>query len=257
MLIQELSGFNNAEFILHLNEPIEPSKLIMIQNQLALYLESKIPIQYILGYSYFYQRKFMVNRNVLIPRPETEELVAIVIDTCQQLFNNQELNVVDIGTGSGAIAVTLKKECENMNITATDISLPALEQAKVNAEIHHADITFLFGNMLEPLIEKKLKFDVIISNPPYIDPNEDVDVMVANNEPHIALYADHQGMEFYEMILKDASKILNQSSVIAFEHGYAQKDLMITLISRYLPHAEYQILKDLNGKDRITIIINR
>lgn len=257
ILIQELSGFDDAEYILHLNEEIEQEKLKLIEAKLALYLEQRVPIQYILGYSYFYQRKFLVNHNVLIPRQETEELVDNVIKMCYKIFGKSEISVVDVGTGSGAIAVTLKKECNNMKVAATDISLTALEQAKKNAQIHSTNIDFFAGDMLEPLLERNLKFDVIVSNPPYIADNEKVDDIVKNNEPHIALYANNNGMEYYEKILKNADKILNKPGLIAFEHGYWQSNLMIRLIKTFFPIAEYEIVKDLNGKERMTLIINR
>lgn len=257
ILVQELSGFDDAEYILHLNEEIEQEKLKQIEIKLAIYLEQRVPIQYILGYSYFYQRKFSVNHNVLIPRQETEELVDNVIKMCYKIFGKREINVVDVGTGSGAIAVTLKKECNNMKVTATDISLNALEKAKINAQIHSANIDFFAGDMLEPLLERNLKFDVIVSNPPYIAENEEVDDIVKNNEPHLALYANNNGMECYEKILKNANKILNKPGLIAFEHGYWQSDLLIRLIKTYFPIAEYEVIKDINKKDRMTIIINR
>lgn len=240
-----------------MNEEIEPEKFKLIEIKLAIYLEQRVPIQYILGYSYFYRRKFSVNHNVLIPRQETEELVDNVIKMCYKIFGKREINVVDVGTGSGAIAVTLKKECNNMKVTATDISLTALEQAKINAQIHSTNIDFFAGDMLEPLLERNLKFDVIVSNPPYIAENEEVDDIVKNNEPHLALYANNNGMECYEKILKNANKILNKPGLIAFEHGYWQSDLLIRLIKTYFPIAEYEVIKDINKKDRMTIIINR
>lgn len=240
-----------------MNEEIDQEKLKLIEIKLAIYLEQRVPIQYILGYSYFYRRKFLVNHNVLIPRQETEELVDNVIKMCYKIFGKRKINVVDVGTGSGAIAVTLKKECNNMKVTATDISLTALEQAKINAQIHSANIDFFAGDMLEPLLERNLKFDVIVSNPPYIAENEEVDDIVKNNEPHLALYANNNGMECYKKILKNANIILNKPGLIAFEHGYWQSDLLIRLIKTYFPIAEYEVIKDLNKKDRMTIMINR
>ncbi len=199
----------------------------------------------------------MVNSNVLIPRQETEELVSILITMYHKIFLDEQINLVDIGTGSGSIAVTMKKECPNINVFATDISHEAILQAKTNANLHQANITFLQGNMLEPLLDNHLKFDIIVSNPPYIDKNEFVDEIVKNNEPHLALYAKNNGMEFYEIILKNAHVVLNKQNIIAFEHGVNQKEAMIELIKKYYPNSEYQILKDLNGKDRMTLIINR
>lgn len=221
------------------------------------YIVEGLPVQHIIGYSYFYGYKFVVNNNVLIPRPETEELVSYVLSAYDEVFNQKTVKVVDVGTGSGAIAVALTKEESNMEVYATDISHEALEVAKLNALNNNAQITFFEGDMLQPLIEKNLKFDILVSNPPYIPDNEYVEDIVKNNEPHVALFGGNDGMKFYDVILKDAHKILNKPSIIAFEHGYRSKEAMLKLVEKYFPNQEVEVIKDLNGKDRMTIIINR
>lgn len=257
ILVQELSGYDNATFIMNLNNEIEEEKIYAIEKALYEYLEHKIPIQYILGYCYFFGYKFTVNNNVLIPRQETEELVELVLRNIQKVFETTCLNIVDIGCGSGCIAIALKKQLPNLNVFATDISKDALEVAKLNAKNLNTEISFLEGDMLEPLINNNLKFDVIVSNPPYVKYSEHVDDIVLANEPHLALFAEDAGMKYYDIILKDASKILNKPSIICFEHGFEQKELMTKLISKYFPSSSYSIIKDINGKDRMTLIINR
>lgn len=220
------------------------------------YIINKKPVQHILGYSYFFGYKMKVDENVLIPRPETEELVGYVLSTYDQVFNGKKVKVVDVGTGSGAIAVALKKEEPNMTLYATDISEEALDVARFNVSTNEAEVTFYQGDMLQPLIEKNLKFDILVSNPPYIPVNEYVEDIVINNEPHVALFGGENGMNFYDIILKDASKILNKPNFIAFEHSYNKRQEMHELIKKYFPNSKYETIKDLSGKDRITIIIN-
>ena len=161
-------------------------------------LEQGIPVQYIIGNVNFYGYEFTVNKNVLIPRFETEELVNRTIKYIKEYIKNPK--IVDLGTGSGCIAITLSKEL-NTNVDAVDISASALEVAQQNKKNNNAQVTFYQGNMLEPL---KNKYNVIISNPPYISKNEEIEEIVKNNEPKIALYAENEGLYYYKQILKNA-----------------------------------------------------
>jgi release factor glutamine methyltransferase len=213
----------------------------------------KRPIQYLEGKTNFYGYDFIVNKNVLIPRFETEELVENTICYIKKYFNNK-VNIVDIGTGSGAIGITLKKELPSINITMTDISKSALNVAKKNAKELNIDATFIEGNLLEPL--KNKRFDVLISNPPYIKNNEEIDSLVKNNEPHIALYGGEDGLKCYDLILKYVDNILNEKSMIAFEIGASQKQDIVNLIKKYLPDAKYEVKKDLQERDRMVFIFN-
>ena len=200
--------------------------------------------------------KFIVNDDVLIPRFETEELVANVLSTYDDVFEGASVKVVDVGTGSGAIGVTLAVEEPNMEVTVTELSEAALEVAKQNAKNLGANVTFYQGDMLQPLIERGLKFDILVSNPPYIPLTEDVDPLVKDNEPHLALFGGEDGLKFYRQILKDAHKVVNEKNIIAFEHAYNHKEAMAELVMQHFPNAKFETLKDLNGKDRMTIIIN-
>lgn len=246
---------DGATFFAHLNEEI-PNELeeILIQ-AIDKYIVHKIPVQHIIGYSYFYGYKMKVNNQVLIPRPETEELVSYVLQAYDEVFAGKKVDLVDVGTGSGAIAIALSKEELNFNVVATDISDTALEIAKLNAKNNEANVSFLQGDMIQPLIEKKMKFDILVSNPPYIPNDEYVEDIVKNNEPSVALFGGKDGMHFYDIILKNAALILKDKFIIAFEHSYSKKKEMLELANKYFPNAKAEVIKDLNGKDRFTIII--
>lgn len=209
------------------------------------------PVQYIVGNVDFYKSNFIVNKNVLIPRFETEELVLNTINFINEYFNKQ-VKVLDIGTGSGAIAVSIKKEIDSI-VYATDISKEALEVAKENAKRNNVNINFVNTNIYDGINEK---FDVIISNPPYIRHDEEIDDLVKNNEPHIALYADNNGLYFYEEILKNIKRIINDKYLIAFEIGKDQGEAINELKDKYLPESNIILKKDLEGRDRMIFIHN-
>lgn len=257
ILILELSKMDGATFFANLNSEIPTDLQTKFDEAVDLYINKRIPIQHIIGYSYFYGYKMKVSNKVLIPRPETEELVSYVLQTYDEVFEGAKVDLVDVGTGSGAIAIALSLEEPNFSVVATDISEEALEVAKENAEANNAKVNFLQGDMLEPLINKGLKFDVLVSNPPYIPDDEYVEDIVKDNEPSVALFGGIDGMYFYNIILSNASKILKDKNIILFEHSYSKKKEMLELANKYFPNAKSEVIKDLNGKDRFTIIINR
>ena len=209
------------------------------------------PVQYIVGNVDFYNSNFIVNKNVLIPRFETEELVLNTINFIKEYFHDP-IKVLDIGTGSGAIAISIKKEI-NGEVYATDISKEALEVAKENAKRNNVDILFTETNIYDGIKEK---FDVVVSNPPYIRYDEEIDEIVKNNEPHIALYADNNGLYFYEEILKNIKNILNDKYLIAFEIGKDQGEAINELKEKYLLESNIILKKDLEGRDRMIFIHN-
>lgn len=224
-------------------------------NGLQQYLEHNIPTQQIIGYVYFYGHKFIVNDQVLIPRFETEELVVNVLMLYDEYFPNQKIDLVDIGTGSGCLAVTLKKEEEdNFTVTATDISNEALIVAKQNADNLKVDVTFLQGDMLTPVLDRQ--FDIIVSNPPYIPTEEKVDDIIFDNEPHVALFGGEDGLKFYRQILNNAASIMKPKSIIAFEHGYDKAEQLRMIAKSNFPNAKIYTLKDMQNLDRMTFIIN-
>ena len=192
---------------------------------------------------------------VLIPRWETEELASNILIYYDRYFKGEKVKVLDIGTGSGAIAIALKKEEPNMSVTATDISEDALDVAKENARINGANIDFFKSDMLESLKDDDI-FDIIVSNPPYLMTGEFVEPIVKDNEPNVALYGGEDGLYFYRIILRDAKKHLNNNKyMMAFEHGYDKKEELNALIKEYYKDAEIINLKDSAGHDRMTFII--
>ena len=210
------------------------------------------PIQYIIGNVNFYGNIINVNENVLIPRFETELLVEKTINYIKKYFKNPK--ILDIGTGSGCIAITLKKELKNSIIDAVDISNSALKVAKENAKLNNVEINFIEGNILD---NTNSKYDIIISNPPYIK-EDDPEIMdiVKNNEPHIALFAKDNGLYFYKEIIKNSKEKLNKKSIIAFEIGYKQANDIKNIAEQYYPHSKILVEKDLNNLDRYIFIFN-
>lgn len=215
-------------------------------------LEAGEPVQYIVGTVDFYGYEFIVNKNVLIPRFETEELVNRTIKYIQQL-NLSHPNILDLGTGSGCIAITLAKEISDAKVTAVDISEEALMVARGNADKNGVTVQFLKSDMLENVTET---YDVIISNPPYIDPDENIDVVVRENEPALALYADNQGLYYYDIILKNVQKNLNNPSLIAFEIGMTQGKQIVDMATKYFPNAVIKLEQDLQQRDRLVFVMN-
>ena len=217
-------------------------------------LKENEPLNYVLGYSYFYGYKMIVNENVLIPRFETEELVGLVLSKYDEYFKGQKVDLADVGTGSGAIAIALKKEEANLNVCASDISFDALNVARQNAKNNDADITFYQGSMLEPLIENNIKLDILVSNPPYIKQDEVLDPSVKDYEPHVALFGGNDGLKFYRMIFENAHKVLKEKSMLFFEIGYDQRENLTALASEYFKNAHIEVFKDINKKDRMLFI---
>lgn len=215
-------------------------------------LKSGEPVQYIVGDVDFYGYNFFVNKNVLIPRFETEELVNRTIKYIDKYLDRNNLDIIDLGTGSGCIAITLNKEL-NCNVDAVDISIEALEVARKNNDSNDASVNFMNGNMLEGISKK---YDVIISNPPYIAYDEEIEDIVKNNEPHLALYAENNGLYFYKNIISSAVNCVKVRSLIAFEIGYQQGNQIMEIAKEYFPQGEIWIEKDLQGKDRFVFIYN-
>ena len=206
------------------------------------------PVQYIVGNVDFYDVNLLVNENVLIPRFETETLVEKTINYAKNL--KEPLDILDIGTGSGAIAITLAKHL-NSNVLATDISKEALKIAEENAKRNNVKITFKKSDILKNI---KGKFDIIISNPPYIAKDEIIDPLVENNEPHLALYANNNGLYFYQNILKNIKPYLKEQSLIAFEIGMTQSKKVTEIANKYFPKARIITEKDLTNKNRYIFI---
>lgn len=215
-------------------------------------LEQGEPVQYIVGDVDFYGNIIKVNKNVLIPRRETEELVEKTTAYIKKYLNTN-IKVLDIGTGSGCIPIALKKLIPELNISAVDISEKALEVATENAKSNNAEITFIKSDVFENINEK---YDCIISNPPYIRNDEKIMDIVKNNEPHIALFAEDNGLYFYKKIINESDKYLNKKFIVAFEIGEEQGNDIIDIAKEKYPNAKILLEKDMQHLDRFIFIIN-
>ena len=214
-------------------------------------LENGEPVQYIVGNVSFYGFSFDVNNSVLIPRFETEELVSRTINLIKKYFN-KEISILDIGTGSGCIAITLNKLL-SAKVDAVDISSDALKVATKNGIKNNSSVNFFVSDVFSNV---KDKYDVIISNPPYIKEDEEIMDIVKNNEPHLALYAKDNGLYFYDKIIKDSSKYLNDKFIMAFEIGYKQGKDITKIVNKYYKDINMSVEKDYSGRDRFVFIWN-
>ena len=215
-------------------------------------IQKGLPIQYILKKAYFYNKELYIDKNVLIPRPETEVLVEKTNNLIKKIFKNKKIDILDIGTGSGAIAIALKQINGNYNLTATDISQKALKVAKKNQKKHNTDIKFIKTDLYKGI---NSKFDVIISNPPYIEENsKEIEEKVKENEPPLALYGGKEGLDYYKRILKDIKQLLKREYLIAFEIGENQGKQIEKIVNKFLPNAIITIEQDYNNFDRYIFI---
>ena len=215
-------------------------------------LENGEPVQYIVGDVDFYGNIIKVNKSVLIPRRETEELVEKTNDYIKK-YLNENISILDIGTGSGCIPIALGKLLPNSKITAVDISKEALQVASENAKFNNVEIEFVESDVFKNI---QKKFDCIISNPPYIRKDEDIMDIVKNNEPHLALYAEDEGLYFYKKIISESKNYLNDKFIIGFEIGSEQGASIKEIAERCFPNAKVLLEKDLQNFDRFIFIIN-
>lgn len=254
VLFYHLANKQPHELYLMYDEEVDSELEAKFLAGMEEYYQGK-PIQYIKGVETFFGRDFKVNENVLIPRYETEELVENILYHIDDYFGDYpEITLCDVGTGSGAIATSLALEEPRLNVYATDISSEAIEVAKDNAQNLGAKIDFMVGDMLEPLIEKQLKVDIFVSNPPYIPQEQEIEAMVKDNEPHVALFGGDDGLYFYRKIFKGVNALLKDRALLAFEMGFDQRELMEAALQEYFPNDPHEIIKDINGKDRMLFI---
>lgn len=210
-----------------------------------------VPFQYVLGYAEFLGHKINVNKNVLIPRQETEQLTVDTIVYLKRFMDSNDGCVIaDVCTGSGAIARAIEEEFPNVKIYATDISPEAIEVAKSNLQ----KTEVLQGNLVDPLIEKGIKLDVLVCNPPYIDKVDQIDEQVFKYEPHLALLAN-PSTKFYEEIFSKTDKVMNKHYLMAFEIDEDMEKPLIELMNKYLEGANYRFHKDIYNKMRFLYII--
>ena len=219
------------------------------------HIKEDVPLSHLVGFEYFYDRKYKVTKDVLSPRMETEELIYKVIEYVKA-SNKNKFKILDLCTGSGIIAITLKKELDqvSVDVIASDISEEAIEVAKENAQSHNATIKFIKSDIFNDIDDK---FDIIVSNPPYIDRKDEVTMQdnVLKYDPHLALFAEEEGMLFYRKIIEQANDYLNENGVMFFEIGYDQKDKIIKLAD--MNGYSVEVYKDINGRDRMAFLVRK
>ena len=250
-MLDESSQLFSNKLSEQLSKEIEEKYFSLIEK----HIREDVPLSHLVGFEYFYDRKFKVTKDVLSPRLETEELIYKVVEYVKATKKNN-LKILDLCTGSGIIAITLKKELDQLliDVVASDISEEAIKVAKENAQFHDATIKFIQSDIFDNIDEK---FDIIVSNPPYIDRKDEVTMQdnVLKYDPHLALFAEEEGMYFYRNIVEKASSYLNDNGVIFFEIGYDQKDKIIKLADMNGYSAE--VYKDINGRDRMAFLVEK
>lgn len=212
------------------------------------------PLGHVLGYEWFYGLKIKVNQDVLIPRGETEELVAHVSADIDDYFESTNLVIADIACGSGAIAIASKIDHPTATVFASDVSEKAIAVAKENATNNQADIMFYIGDMATPLIDNNIKVDVCICNPPYIKNKEALEDSVKNYEPHVALFGGEDGLDLYRKLLDQLPKILKPKAMVALEIGFDQKEAILFEINQRFDEVHVVTKTDIHGKDRMVFI---
>ena len=263
LLLEEYLGFRRVDIVLKSDFKITQETLNLLQSA-TKQLEQEVPLQYVIGKTEFYGLPFVVNKHVLIPRPETEELVACVVSessrfktfntSTKQTTDKKQLKILDIGTGSGCIPISLKKQLPFAKISAIDISKEALTVAKKNAVLNNVDIHFILQDILKTVALDQ-HYDIIISNPPYVRELEKKELKnnVLKNEPHVALFVENDNpLIFYAKIAELAKKYLNKNGLLFFEINQYLGTETIDLVNKK-GLKNIQLKKDMFGNDRIVV----
>ena len=251
LILEEKQQLKRIDLALHPDLTFSKEQML-VWNSLLEQLKCEVPVQYLLGKTSFYGLDFEVNPTVLIPRSETEELVDWIIKSLKSRIGNSKLKILDIGTGSGCIAISLAKNIENAQVFAIDISDKALATAKKNAEVNKVEVTFIHQNILDTA-DLNQNFDIIVSNPPYVRNLEKQEIKknVLNNEPHLALFVeDNDALIFYKKIAKLAQQSLSQNGELFFEINQYLGQEMIEMLEK-MNFRTIELRKDIYGNDRM------
>lgn len=245
---RSLKNLSFTDFIFAIQQEITPEEKEFVES-IYKQLVAHVPAQYIIGHAEFYGMELKVDERVLIPRPETEELVELILTENPK----PNLSVLDIGTGSGAIALALAKNRPDWLVTASDISPDALNLASENASLQDLKISFKKSDCFEEIAEN---YDIIVSNPPYISraDESEVGLNVLHSEPHLALFAEEDGLAIYRKIAQEAKNHLREGGKIYLEIGYKQGHSVPALFRKYLPEKRVRTLKDQFGQDRMVVV---
>lgn len=247
-IYRSLKNLSFTDFVFALQQEVTEGEEVFIKG-IFQQLAAHKPAQYIIGQADFYGMQLTVDERVLIPRPETEELVELILDENPET----NLSVLDIGTGSGAIALALAKNRPDWSVTAADISQDALDVANENAKNQNLQIFLKKSDCFTEISEK---YDIIVSNPPYIsrEDESEVGLNVFHSEPHLALFADEDGLAIYRRIAEDAKDYLKDGGKIYLEIGYKQGQSVPELFRKHLPEKRVRTLKDQFGQDRMVVV---
>lgn len=249
ILLAELLDKNPLELFNYLNMVVEEEVVEKYTKEIDA-LNKGIPLQYVIGNVNFLGNTFIINKNVLIPRFETEELVDYTSKYAKELFTDP-VEIIDLGCGSGVIGLSLSKKISTKSVDLIDISEEALEVAKENAKRLDVKANFIHSDMWKNINKK---YDIIISNPPYIKTDEEIEDIVKNNEPHIALYAGDDGLDCYRKIIKGIKEHSKEKCLIALEIGFNQANDIIELIEKELDNVKIEVKKDMSDKERMIFI---
>ena len=245
---RSLKNLSFTDFVFALQQEVTEEEKQFVE-EIYKKLAAHIPAQYIIGHAEFFGMQLKVDERVLIPRPETEELVELILAENPE----ENLKVLDIGTGSGAIALALAKNRPDWSVTAADISQDALDLSLENANAQNLNLSFIKSDCFS---EISSKYDIIVSNPPYIsrEDQEEVGLNVLHSEPHLALFADEDGLAIYRRIAEDSKDYLNDGGKIYLEIGYKQGQSVPALFTENFPEKRVRTLKDQFGQDRMVVI---
>lgn len=249
ILLAELLNKNPLELLTCLEETV-PEETVEIYKKEVMALEEGKPLQYVIGNVNFYGNKFYINENVLIPRFETEELVEQTTEYIKKFFT-EPVDIIDLGCGSGVIGLTIEQKVSTNSVDLIDISEKALEVTKINKENLNSKANLIQSDMFENINKK---YDVIISNPPYIKTTEEIEDIVLNNEPHLALFAGVDGLDCYKKIISNLPNHMKDKCLVAFEIGMTQAGDITNLAKEVLGNIKVEVKKDLSGKDRMLFI---
>jgi len=250
LLISILLNYNVLELNLHLNDQVDEDTIKKFKDAVIL-LKQGQPLQYVLSNAPFYGYEFYVNKSVLIPRFDTEILVDKANELIKKNYGNNPIKVLDLCTGSGCIGITLKLLNDNLEVTLSDISKDALEVALINKNKYNLDIKLIESNLFEKINDK---YDIITCNPPYIAKEEEIMDLVKNNEPHLALYANDNGLFFYKEIFNKIKSYLNDKFILFFELNSDKANEIKDIALNYFNEEDISIIKDLGNRDRVLII---